>query len=102
MTEAAIPLSVVIPFRNAREDAAANLERLHAYLSSLGQPFEILAVDDGSQDGTCGALALKARELGAIRVLRSRERLGKGACLGEAMRAARGERLVFIDGDLAF
>ena len=57
-------------------------------------PYEILVVDDGSQDDT-GA---QAREAGAT-VLRHPYNKGNGAAVKTGLRAARGEFIVIIDGD---
>ena len=45
-------ISVVIPVYNEAENLGDLHRELTASLQSLGQPYEILLVDDGSQDGT--------------------------------------------------
>ncbi len=102
MTMPGLELSVIAPFRNARGAARANVERLADRLSALRLAHEILAVDDASRDGTVEELGQAARARAQIRVLRASRHLGKGACLGEAMRASRGAVVLFTDGDLAY
>src|SRR6185369_11050159 len=71
-----------------------------AALDPLGVAWELIFVDDGSTDGSFDEIAvLQARDPRA-RGLRLRTNLGKAAALAVGFRAARGERLVTMDGDL--
>ena len=45
-------ISVVIPMFNEQESVRPLLERLEVTLRPLGIPFEVVAVDDGSNDST--------------------------------------------------
>ena len=49
-------ISVIIPIYNEKETIAAHLRDIHRVLDTFGQPFEILAIDDGSDDGTADCL----------------------------------------------
>jgi glycosyltransferase involved in cell wall biosynthesis len=93
-------LSVVIP----AYDEAANVEpcyrELVPVLEALGQPFEVIVVDDGSTDGTWAVLGRLAREDGRLRVLRFAANAGQTAALAAGFRAARGEVVVTLDADL--
>lgn len=82
--------------------AAYNEERhLGECLASLRAqtyaPLEILVVDDGSSDGT----AALAESVPGVRLLR-RPHTGKARTVNAAAEAARGEVLLFLDGDLVF
>lgn len=89
-------VSVVIPAR----DEEQNLQTLLPSLTSQDlQPWEIIVVDDRSQDGTAGT----ARGLGA-RVIASRDLpagwLGKSWACQQGADQAGGEVLVFLDADI--
>lgn len=88
-------VSVLLPCR----DAAGTLE---ASLRSLSEQsfsdVEIVAVDDGSRDGTGELLESRAERGGRLRVLR-RERRGLVPALNDAARAARGRLLARMDAD---
>ena len=88
-------------------DEAANLEGLVNEaldtLPTLADAFEIIAVDDGSKDGT-RALAdgLAAAHPGIVRVVHHPTNLGYGAALRSGFGAARYEHVAFTDGDRQF
>lgn len=93
-------ISIVVPLFNERE----NLVSLHAeivpVLEALGEPFEILFVDDGSTDGSDAILRdLRASDRRA-RVLRFSRNAGQTAAMSAGFEAARGEIVVTIDADL--
>src|SRR5262249_55675838 len=62
-------LSVVIPVFNEEESIPPLLESLHLALESLGRPYELIFVDDGSTDGTPVRLREAAARLPALRVI---------------------------------
>lgn len=72
-------------------------ESLNSLLGQTYQPYEIIAVDDGSTDRTA-ALFKSAPEVRLIR----QKHLGLGAARNCGAGAARGEILVFADGDLVY
>src|SRR5207248_284344 len=86
-------ISVLLPVR----DGAAFLhEALESVLGQTLADFELLVVDDGSEDETPAILAAVADE--RVRVLRQ-ERLGLVAALGRAIAAARAPLLARMDAD---
>jgi dolichyl-phosphate beta-glucosyltransferase len=89
--------SVVIPAYNEAQRLPPYLERVVAYFEGRDEPYEIVVVDDGSTDGT--ADVVEARRLGAVRVLRLRPNMGKGAAVRTGMLAARGAYRLFADAD---
>lgn len=82
-------LSVIIPAKNEAQSLPDLLARLRQLTDA-----EIIVVDDGSTDAT----AEIATRLGA-RVIRHPQSLGNGAAIKTGARAARGDILVFLDGD---
>ena len=97
---AAPDVSVVVPVFNERPSLGMLLDECAAALDARGITWEVIFVDDGSTDGSFDEIgALQAREPRA-RGLRLRTNLGKAAALAVGFRAARGVRLVTMDGDL--
>jgi len=91
----AIPaVSVVVPVFNEEENMSILQTELRAALSGLD--YEIVFVDDGSTDRS----AEKIETAPNIRILRFERNTGQSAALYAGIRAARGETIVMIDGDL--
>jgi glycosyltransferase involved in cell wall biosynthesis len=94
------PISVVIPVHNEE----GNIEELHRRLSSVlpvvGQPYEILFVDDGSTDGTWRAITALRDEDATVAGLRHRRNFGKAQALANGFAVAQGNTIITLDGDL--
>ena len=93
-------LSVIIPAYNESGRIIATLRTLSRYL--LGQPFtwEVITVDDGSEDDT--AEIVKQWSAGRDRFKLERIRhAGKGAAVRHGMLVAQGEYRFMCDADLA-
>lgn len=86
-------LSFVVPAHDEALRLPATLASLHAAAQASGARYEIVVVDDASSDGT-GALAAAA----GVRVIRVEHR-HIAATRNAGARAARGDRLVFVDAD---
>lgn len=93
-------ISVVVPLL----DEEGTLEELHdkltRVLGELGEPYEILFVDDGSRDGSARVIATLAARDPAVGYVRFRRNFGKSAALDAGFRRARGEIVVTMDADL--
>jgi dolichol-phosphate mannosyltransferase len=103
MAETQVPLSLVVFAYNEAENVGTVLPEIVAWLDQRGGPFELLFVDDGSQDGTAAAAqaVLGARPEG--RVLVHDQNRGIGAALKTGVRAARLPWVTFLpcDGQIA-
>jgi len=93
-------ISVVIPVYNEAENLADLHRELTASLASLGQPYEILLVDDGSTDASLERLIAIESADPRVRVLRLRRNFGQTAAFSAGFDHARGEIVVTSDGDL--
>lgn len=100
MKEDSVDLSVVVPFYNECENVAPLYERLRDALDPLGRRYELIFVDDGSNDGTLDRLRALAQQVPAITVVALRRNFGQTAALAAGIDAARGDLLVTLDADL--
>lgn len=93
-------LSAVVPVFNEERVLPLLVERLRAVLDGLGEPYEVVAVDDGSTDATPAVLAGARRGWPALRVVRLRRNSGHQAALLAGLFRARGAYVASIDADL--
>lgn len=68
-------------------------------IEALKKDVEIIFVDDGSTDGTYAALSRLHRQDSRIRVVGLRRNFGQTAAMAAGISYARGDILVFMDGD---
>jgi len=96
-----VDLSVVIPLLDEEESIEPLHSSLVAALDALGKGYEIIFVDDGSEDGTFGILkSLHEQDPEHIRVIQFRRNFGKTAALTAGFRQAGGEVVITMDADL--
>jgi dolichol-phosphate mannosyltransferase len=84
--------SIVIPFYNEEENAAAVLKEV----LDTNPEAEVIAVDDGSKDGTLSALQKFSPR---VRVLAGTANRGQSSAMYAGMKAARCEWVALMDGD---
>jgi len=96
-------LSVLIPVYNERKTLADIIDKVLAVqLPAPMQGLEIVAVDDGSTDGSREILAQLAARDPRVRLILHENNMGKGAAIRTAIREARGDIAVFQDADLEY
>ncbi|MFC1975336.1 glycosyltransferase family 2 protein [Chloroflexota bacterium] len=93
-TDAFPEISVITPAYYEEAIIASIIARIHNTLKPLKRNYEIIVVDDGSQDDT----ANRAREAGA-RVISHPYNIGNGAAVKTGIRHAQGDILVMLDAD---
>lgn len=103
MSEPRLPVepvySVVVPFYNEVGSAPALIAEIEAAMDALGEPWELLMVDDGSRDATGELLAAAAARRPELRYLCLQRNRGQAAALDAGLRRARGAVLITMDGD---
>ncbi|MEZ5287121.1 MAG: glycosyltransferase family 2 protein [Vicinamibacterales bacterium] len=100
MSEPAPRLSIVVPAYQESRGLADGVHAIRAAAASTGLTFEIVAVDDGSTDGTWDvieALAAACPELTALRLSRN---FGKEGAIAAGLDAAAGDACIVMDADL--
>jgi glycosyltransferase involved in cell wall biosynthesis len=93
-------VSVVIPLKDEEQNVVPMHDELTAVLRTLGVPYEIIMVDDGSEDATFERLAEVQERDPAVRVVRFQRNFGQTAAFAAGFARARGELIVTSDGDL--
>lgn len=96
--------SIVVPAYNEESRLERSIQKIHSYLESRLEAFEIIIVDDGSTDST-GEIAKACSEKFApeqvIRVIQNPENRGKGFSVRRGMLEARGALALLTDADLS-
>ena len=90
-------ISVVTTFFNEEGNVRAVIDEINSVLSNLD--YEIIAVDDGSTDGTAGALTAARKVHPRLRVIRHGRNAGKSRAVRTGALAARGGVIATMDGD---
>jgi glycosyltransferase involved in cell wall biosynthesis len=94
-------LSLVVPFYNEEETTDYFFARVMPVLSTLsGFDYEIVCVDDGSQDGTLAKLHAFRHRIGHIKIVELSRNFGKEAALTAGLDEANGDLIVPFDADL--
>lgn len=101
MTRSMPSLSVVIPFYNEADNVAPMIAQVEQALAAYPGPWELIGVNDGSNDGTGQRLEAAAKDSGPhVRALSFRRNFGQTAAMQAGIDAARGELIATMDGDL--
>lgn len=90
-------MSVVLPIYNEKGNLEPLLRELSAVLGDV--PHEIIAVDDGSTDGSLDELKSLVPEVSGLRILVLQRRCGQSAAMMAGIDVAAGEILVTMDAD---
>jgi glycosyltransferase involved in cell wall biosynthesis len=92
-----LDLTVVVPYFNPGDRVRETVDELVRTLSRTGASFEVIAVSDGSTDGSEQALAGLPTDV--VRTVRLVQNHGKGEALRVGFTMGRGRFLGFIDAD---
>jgi len=90
-------VSVVLPIHNEASNLTPLIEEISTALR--GVRYEIVAVDDGSTDGSAAELDGLRGRFSSLRIVRLARRSGQSAATAAGLDAARGETIVTLDAD---
>jgi glycosyltransferase involved in cell wall biosynthesis len=91
-------VSIVIPIHNEKDNITPLYEELASVLS--GPNYEFIFSDDGSYDGSAALLDRLVEQDPRVRVIHFRRNFGQTAAMAAGFKAARGEVIVAMDGDM--
>lgn len=97
----ALDISVVIPVYNSADILPALHQRLRTVLAGMGKSFEVVYVDDGSQDPSWSVLRqLQVDDPNHVVAIQLMRNYGQHNALMCGFRQARGDYVVTMDDDL--
>jgi glycosyltransferase involved in cell wall biosynthesis len=95
-------ISAVLPAHNEAENIVQAVETLASILSDLTPQWEIVVVDDGSDDDTARLVRGLSQRRGRVKLARHPINRGYGAALKTGIELARHQMLFVMDADLQF
>jgi glycosyltransferase involved in cell wall biosynthesis len=93
-------VSIVAPAYNEAKNLAAFVAAMTPVLDGLGEPWEIVFVDDGSRDDTLGVLLAARAADPRLKIVGLARNFGKDVALSAGLAHARGRAVIPIDCDL--
>jgi glycosyltransferase involved in cell wall biosynthesis len=93
-------VSIAIPVYNEEESVRLLYDKIKNVSETLGRPYEIIFVDDGSQDNTLAILTDIHRNDPCVKVIRFRKNFGQTAAMVAGFQYAHGAVVISMDGDL--
>ena len=101
LAEAPLPVvSLVVPVYNEEGTLEEVCRRALATLESIGKPYELIVVDDGSQDGTWAIAERLVAAEPPVRAVRLKRNFGQHPAMHAGLSRARGDIIVTMDADL--
>lgn len=92
-------ISVIVPLKDEAEGVVAFVDALKAAIGPAAETFEILLIDDGSEDGTWDQLVGLVRTYPNLRGFRLSRNFGKESAIRAGLDMAKGEAVIVIDAD---
>ena len=92
-------LSVIIPAYNEENRLPKTLRLMSAYLTKQPYDYEIVVVNDGSQDSTAEVLRSAVSQIPNLKLIDNKKNQGKGAVVRQGMIESKGDYRLFTDAD---
>ena len=95
-------VTIVLPCFNEQGHVAMEVDRICAAMDTSGYPYELLAFDDASTDGTLARLQEIAPHFPQMRIVHFDRNGGSGTVRRIGTQQARGEIVVWTDADMTY
>jgi glycosyltransferase involved in cell wall biosynthesis len=99
-TDPPIRYSVVVPFFNEQENIPPLYMKITEVMDSIGEPYELIFIDDGSRDNSFKVLSDIYEHDHRVNIVRLRRNFGQTPALKAGFDFARGDVVISMDGDL--
>ncbi len=99
-TESLVRYSIVVPFFNEQENIPALYMKLTEVMDAIGEPYELVFIDDGSKDNSFKVLSDIYEHDRRVNLIRLRRNFGQTPALKAGFDFARGDVIISMDGDL--
>jgi glycosyltransferase involved in cell wall biosynthesis len=94
--------TIVLPCYNEQDHVLREIERISVAMDKSGIPYELLAIDDASTDGTMDRLRSAEQDFPYLRVIHFPRNGGSGTVRRIGTQQARGDIVVWTDADLTY
>lgn len=95
-----VEFSLVIPVYNEEAVLSETYQRVKKIMDSLGESYELIFVNDGSQDKSASIIREFAREDPKVKLINFSRNFGHQAAITAGMDYARGQAVIVMDADL--
>ncbi|MBN4067453.1 glycosyltransferase [Simkania negevensis] len=92
--------SIVIPIKDEEENIPLLVREVEEVMGLLGEPWEMICIDDGSQDASLDVLKELASQKAFLRLIVFEKNYGQTSGFDAGFKAAEGEYLITLDADL--
>lgn len=93
-------LTIIIPLKNEEESLPELAEWIHRVCTDNNYTYEIVMVDDGSNDNSWQVIEKLSTANSAIKGIKFQRNYGKSAALNEGFKVANGKVVITMDADL--
>jgi len=100
MTKSEISFSVAVPVYNEIESLQELYDRVKAVLDDLGEPWELLLIDDGSTDGSSEWIEAVSKEDPRVKPVIFARNFGHQIAVTAGMDISQGRAVIIMDSDL--
>jgi glycosyltransferase involved in cell wall biosynthesis len=99
-SDSSVKYSIVVPFFNEQENVPPLYMKITEVMDAIGEPYELIFVDDGSRDNTFKVLSDIYEHDHRVNLVQLRRNFGQTAALKAGFDFARGAVIISMDGDL--
>lgn len=90
-----IAISAIVTFYSLEQDVEEYFHVLKSTLDSLGKKYEIILIDDNSQDGTYPKLLAIAQQHSNVKLIKMRSKFGEASAFEAGFKLSLGKQIIF-------